>query len=127
MGQKSYLLTAFILTIIETIFAAGAVAYLWWATTLVDKVEDVYNDTLNQTSIYYGPEQWDNDVGKGFFDFAKDWITAWAVVYTIFVVFYIIMIVLTYKYYDNVPDTPPQQPLRVIQPVTRIEPIRSGF
>ena len=127
MGQKSYLLTAFILTIIEAIFGAGAVAYLWWARTFVDDIEDaVFTHEWNYNNGTMGLGSWNNNVRKGF-AFTQDWLTVMAVVYTIFVVFYLIMVVLIYKYYDNVPDTPPQQPLRVIQPVTRIQPLRSGF
>ena len=112
MGQKSYLLTAFILTVIEAVFGAGGVGYLWWYRTIVDDIEDaVVTDQLNE----------DNPAIRKGFDMAQDWITALAVVYTIFLVFYVIMAILIYKYYDSVPEDPPQQPLRVIQPVTRVD------
>ena len=113
MGKKSYLLTAFILTIIEAVFGAGGAAYLWWYRQMVDDIEDaVVTDEVHAEV----PE-----LRKGF-GIAQDVMTGMAVVYTIFVLLYIIMAILIYKYNDSVPEDPPQQPLRVIQPVTSVYP-----
>ena len=38
MGAKSYLLTAFILTIVETIAAVLAVIYLWMARDTIQEI-----------------------------------------------------------------------------------------
>ena len=60
----------------------------------------------------------DKETVNGFFDLGGDVLTGLAVVYTLFVAFYILMVVLTGRYWASVPHAPPQQPLRVIQPVT---------
>ena len=39
MGAKSYLLTAFVLTIIETILGAAAMAWLWMARAGVESAQ----------------------------------------------------------------------------------------
>ena len=39
MGAKSYLLTAFVLTIIETILGAAAMAWMWMARAGVDSAQ----------------------------------------------------------------------------------------
>ena len=77
----------------------------------MDAVKDAYAPTESPEfeEVY--------DWGTGF---AKDFYVAMAVTFTIILVLLIIMAILIYKYYDSVPRPPPQQPLRVIQPVTGV-------
>ena len=81
-----------------------------------DTFNDKWTDGLsfNNGTLYYV----DKEKANGFFNLGGDIITGLAVVYTIFVAFYILMVVLTGKLWASTPQVPPQQPLRVIQPVT---------
>ena len=74
------------------------------------------NFYFNNGTLHYV----DKETVNGFFNLGGDIITGLAVVYTIFVVFYILMVVLTGKLWASTPQAPPQQPLRQIHPVARV-------
>ena len=114
-------MVAFVMTIIEAVFGAIGAAYLWFVTTRWDEVEtEVMSELPTEEPEFQKAAEWG-------VNFARDWIIAMAVTFTIFVVLYIIMAVLIYKYYASVPRPPPQQPLRVIQPATIAKPPAYGL
>ena len=68
----------------------------------MDVAEDHVNDAVAQWSSY---AEMDEAKAEGFFDFGRDVITTFAVIYTLFTIFYIVMVVLTGMYWNSVPDT----------------------
>ena len=120
-GKRTYLLVAGILTIIEAAFTAIGVIILWAvAVPALDRLDSV-EDTYAQNSFEVCKAAGLQNCRSYSTGFAKDFYVAMAVTFTIILVLLIIMAILIYKYYDSVPEDPPQQPLRVIQPVTRVD------
>ena len=65
---------------------------------------DLVKDAVNQSSAA-GNQYLEEGTAEAMFDFSRDTITTFAVIYTLLTIFFFAMVVLTGMYWNSVPDT----------------------